>query len=171
MVEVAAVAGLSPETLRKIETGRAPTPAFFTVAACLAEQLAELFAAFTLFGGERGAHHAPILMPVFISRYSNTASAGRVVVMVEIGTDTSIGAVREAGRIVARALGAAQEAAAAGVRPRHLDEDALAVLEAADATSRSWAACGTGRRCRSRRAVRGRRRRGRPRHAGRRPAP
>jgi hypothetical protein len=110
-------------------------------------------------------------MPVFISRYSNTASAGRVVVMVEIGTDTSIGAVREAGRIVARALGAAQEAAAAGVRPRHLDEDALAVLEAADATSRSWAACRTGRRCRSRRAVRGRRRRGRPRHAGRRQAP
>ncbi|WP_411104395.1 helix-turn-helix domain-containing protein [Streptomyces sp. cmx-4-9] len=33
MVEVAARAGLSPETLRKIETGRAPTPAFFTVAA------------------------------------------------------------------------------------------------------------------------------------------
>ncbi|MFE4370344.1 helix-turn-helix domain-containing protein [Streptomyces sp. NPDC056835] len=33
MVEVAAVAGLSAETLRKIETGRAPTPAFFTVAA------------------------------------------------------------------------------------------------------------------------------------------
>ncbi|KJY35602.1 MULTISPECIES: helix-turn-helix domain-containing protein [Streptomyces] len=38
MVEVAAGAGLSPETLRKIETGRAPTPAFFTVAA-LAEAL------------------------------------------------------------------------------------------------------------------------------------
>ncbi|MEE1803356.1 helix-turn-helix transcriptional regulator [Streptomyces sp. JV176] len=36
MVEVAAVAGLSPETLRKIETGRAPTPAFFTVAALAA---------------------------------------------------------------------------------------------------------------------------------------
>lgn len=33
MVEVAAQAGLSAETLRKIETGRAPTPAFFTVAA------------------------------------------------------------------------------------------------------------------------------------------
>ncbi|MGE7388611.1 helix-turn-helix domain-containing protein [Streptomyces sp. NPDC004126] len=33
MVEVAAGAGLSAETLRKIETGRAPTPAFFTVAA------------------------------------------------------------------------------------------------------------------------------------------
>jgi transcriptional regulator with XRE-family HTH domain len=33
MVEIAAVAGLSAETLRKIETGRAPTPAFFTVAA------------------------------------------------------------------------------------------------------------------------------------------
>ncbi|MER5992214.1 MULTISPECIES: helix-turn-helix domain-containing protein [Streptomyces] len=33
MTEVAARAGISPETLRKIETGRAPTPAFFTVAA------------------------------------------------------------------------------------------------------------------------------------------
>ncbi|GAA5700445.1 XRE family transcriptional regulator [Streptomyces avermitilis] len=33
MADVAASAGLSAETLRKIETGRAPTPAFFTVAA------------------------------------------------------------------------------------------------------------------------------------------
>ncbi|MFF4245657.1 helix-turn-helix domain-containing protein [Streptomyces sp. NPDC001822] len=33
MVAVAADAGISAETLRKIETGRAPTPAFFTVAA------------------------------------------------------------------------------------------------------------------------------------------
>jgi transcriptional regulator with XRE-family HTH domain len=33
MAEVASAAGISPETLRKIETGRAPTPAFFTVAA------------------------------------------------------------------------------------------------------------------------------------------
>ncbi|GAA1694344.1 hypothetical protein GCM10009765_49510 [Fodinicola feengrottensis] len=33
MPEVAAAAGLSAETLRKIETGRVPTPAFFTVAA------------------------------------------------------------------------------------------------------------------------------------------
>ncbi|MGK4579300.1 helix-turn-helix domain-containing protein [Kitasatospora sp. HPMI-4] len=33
MVQIAAAAGLSAETLRKIETGRAPTPAFFTVAA------------------------------------------------------------------------------------------------------------------------------------------
>ena len=33
---VAAQAGLSAETLRKIETGRAPTPAFFTVAALAA---------------------------------------------------------------------------------------------------------------------------------------
>ncbi|MFI1733431.1 helix-turn-helix domain-containing protein [Streptomyces acidicola] len=33
MVEIAAAAGISAETLRKIETGRAPTPAFFTVAA------------------------------------------------------------------------------------------------------------------------------------------
>ena len=30
---MAAAAGVSAETLRKIETGRAPTPAFFTVAA------------------------------------------------------------------------------------------------------------------------------------------
>ncbi|WP_200304371.1 helix-turn-helix domain-containing protein [Streptomyces adelaidensis] len=33
MTEVAAGAGISAETLRKIETGRAPTPAFFTIAA------------------------------------------------------------------------------------------------------------------------------------------
>ncbi|NEA85625.1 helix-turn-helix transcriptional regulator [Streptomyces sp. SID9913] len=37
MTEVATGAGLSPETLRKIETGRAPTPAFFTVAALAGE--------------------------------------------------------------------------------------------------------------------------------------
>ncbi|AEH09636.1 MULTISPECIES: helix-turn-helix domain-containing protein [Protofrankia] len=33
MAQVAAAAGLSTETVRKIETGRIPTPAFFTVAA------------------------------------------------------------------------------------------------------------------------------------------
>ena len=33
MVEIADRAGLSVETLRKIEKGRIPTPAFFTVAA------------------------------------------------------------------------------------------------------------------------------------------
>ncbi|MEV0178802.1 helix-turn-helix transcriptional regulator [Streptomyces sp. NPDC050625] len=33
MADVAAEAGISAETLRKIETGRAPTPAFFTIAA------------------------------------------------------------------------------------------------------------------------------------------
>ena len=38
MAEVATAAGISAETLRKIETGRIPTPAFFTVAA-LAEAL------------------------------------------------------------------------------------------------------------------------------------
>ena len=37
MTEVAAAAGMSPETLRKIETGRVPTPAFFTVVALCAE--------------------------------------------------------------------------------------------------------------------------------------
>ena len=33
MVEVAALAGVPVETLRKIESGRIPTPAFFTVVA------------------------------------------------------------------------------------------------------------------------------------------
>jgi transcriptional regulator with XRE-family HTH domain len=38
MVEIAALSGVSVETVRKIETGRVPTPALFTVAA-LAEVL------------------------------------------------------------------------------------------------------------------------------------
>lgn len=33
LLEVAAAAGISPETLRKIESGRLPTPAFGTVVA------------------------------------------------------------------------------------------------------------------------------------------
>lgn len=33
MFEVAVAAGISPETLRKIETGRVATPAFSTIAA------------------------------------------------------------------------------------------------------------------------------------------
>lgn len=37
MTEVAAAAGMPVETLRKIESGRVPTPAFFTVAALAAE--------------------------------------------------------------------------------------------------------------------------------------
>jgi DNA-binding phage protein len=36
MTEVAALSGVPVETLRKIETGRVPTPAFFTVAALAA---------------------------------------------------------------------------------------------------------------------------------------
>ncbi|WP_369201086.1 helix-turn-helix domain-containing protein [Streptomyces sp. PU-14G] len=36
MTDVATAAGVSAETLRKIETGRAPTPAFFTIAALTA---------------------------------------------------------------------------------------------------------------------------------------
>lgn len=36
IVDVAAEAGISPETLRKIESGRIATPAFFTVAAVAA---------------------------------------------------------------------------------------------------------------------------------------
>jgi transcriptional regulator with XRE-family HTH domain len=45
-VEVAAAAGISVETLRKIESGRVPTPAFFTVAAIartIGVRLDELF--------------------------------------------------------------------------------------------------------------------------------
>ncbi|WP_329053647.1 helix-turn-helix domain-containing protein [Amycolatopsis sp. NBC_01488] len=48
MVDVAGEAGISVETLRKIETGRIPTPAFFTVAAiadAVGLPLAELRAA------------------------------------------------------------------------------------------------------------------------------
>ncbi len=36
MVDVAAAAGIPVETLRKIEAGRVPTPAFFTIAAIAA---------------------------------------------------------------------------------------------------------------------------------------
>jgi transcriptional regulator with XRE-family HTH domain len=58
MVEVAAAAGVSAETLRKIETGRAPTPAFFTVAAlasALDLSLDELAAACAEGSAEGGA--------------------------------------------------------------------------------------------------------------------
>ena len=37
MVEVAAASGVPVETLRKIESGRIPTPAFFTIVALAAE--------------------------------------------------------------------------------------------------------------------------------------
>jgi DNA-binding Xre family transcriptional regulator len=37
MTAVATAVGISPETLRKIESGRVPTPAFFTVAALCSE--------------------------------------------------------------------------------------------------------------------------------------
>lgn len=37
MGQVALSAGISVETLRKIETGRIPTPAFFTIAALATE--------------------------------------------------------------------------------------------------------------------------------------
>lgn len=58
LAQVAAAAGVSAETLRKIETGRIPTPAFFTVTA-LAEVLGlsldELSAGFTPAGGAAGS--------------------------------------------------------------------------------------------------------------------
>jgi transcriptional regulator with XRE-family HTH domain len=55
MTEVAAVSGVPVETLRKIETGRIATPAFFTVAALAASvslPLADVVAYCT--GAERG---------------------------------------------------------------------------------------------------------------------
>ncbi|MFD9908692.1 type I methionyl aminopeptidase [Streptomyces sp. NPDC059063] len=55
--------------------------------------------------------------------------------MVELKTDPSIDAMREAGRVVARALTAVREAAAVGVRLRDLDEVAHQVLKDAGATS------------------------------------
>ncbi|MGA4838767.1 type I methionyl aminopeptidase [Streptomyces sp. G45] len=55
--------------------------------------------------------------------------------MVELKTDPSIDAMREAGRVVARALAAVREAAAVGVRLRDLDEVARQVLKDAGATS------------------------------------
>jgi methionyl aminopeptidase len=55
--------------------------------------------------------------------------------MVEIKTDTALDAMREAGRVVAQALGAAREAAGVGVSLRELDEAARAVLTEAGAGS------------------------------------
>lgn len=55
--------------------------------------------------------------------------------MVEIKTNESLAAMREAGRVVARALAAAREKAAPGVRPTELDRVAREVLDAAGASS------------------------------------
>ncbi|GAB2613098.1 type I methionyl aminopeptidase [Streptomyces capparidis] len=55
--------------------------------------------------------------------------------MVEIKTDAAMDAMREAGRVVARALAAVREAAAVGTRPRELDEVAREVLREAGASS------------------------------------
>jgi methionyl aminopeptidase len=55
--------------------------------------------------------------------------------MVEIKSDTALDAMREAGRVVARMLAAAQETAAVGVRLRALDETARTVLAEAGAGS------------------------------------
>ncbi|MFI6348503.1 type I methionyl aminopeptidase [Streptomyces sp. NPDC050560] len=55
--------------------------------------------------------------------------------MVEIKTDAALDAMREAGRVVARALAATREAAGVGVPLRALDEAARAVLDEAGARS------------------------------------
>ena len=62
LVEVAAAAGISAETLRKIETGRIPTPAFFTVSALartLDLSLEELVAKTTADTGRRPGRREP----------------------------------------------------------------------------------------------------------------
>ncbi|MGW1552348.1 type I methionyl aminopeptidase [Streptomyces sp. NPDC002346] len=55
--------------------------------------------------------------------------------MVEIKTDASLDAMREAGRVVARALAAVREAAGVGVSLQELDEAARSVLAEAGAGS------------------------------------
>ncbi|MFJ3527160.1 MULTISPECIES: type I methionyl aminopeptidase [unclassified Streptomyces] len=55
--------------------------------------------------------------------------------MVQLKTDTSIEAMREAGRVVAQVLTAARDAAAPGVSLRELDEVARGVLREAGAGS------------------------------------
>jgi methionyl aminopeptidase len=55
--------------------------------------------------------------------------------MVEIKTDAAMDAMREAGRVVARALAAAREAAGVGVSLQELDEAAREVLAEAGAGS------------------------------------
>ncbi|OIJ99336.1 type I methionyl aminopeptidase [Streptomyces sp. MUSC 14] len=55
--------------------------------------------------------------------------------MVEIKTDAALDAMREAGRVVARALAAARETADVGVSLRELDEAARSVLAEAGAGS------------------------------------
>jgi DNA-binding phage protein len=52
MVDIAAAAGISAETLRKIERGRVPTPAFFTVAAVATAVGLSLDALCALIGAE-----------------------------------------------------------------------------------------------------------------------
>lgn len=65
MTDVAAAAGISAETLRKIETGRAPTPAFFTVAALVGalgltlDEVADRCAAVTAEESGEEADRAP----------------------------------------------------------------------------------------------------------------
>ncbi len=55
--------------------------------------------------------------------------------MVEIKTDQALDAMREAGRVVARALAASRAAAAVGVTLQDLDEAAHAVIREAGASS------------------------------------
>ncbi|MFI5065071.1 MAG: type I methionyl aminopeptidase [Streptosporangiales bacterium] len=55
--------------------------------------------------------------------------------MVEIKTDQALDAMREAGRVVARALAASREAAAVGVTLKDLDEAAHAAIRDAGASS------------------------------------
>ncbi|WP_228973056.1 type I methionyl aminopeptidase [Streptomyces sp. DH12] len=55
--------------------------------------------------------------------------------MVELKSEAAVAAMREAGRVVARALAAAEAAAVVGATPQQLDEAARAVLAGAGARS------------------------------------
>lgn len=56
MLDVALAAGISPETLRKIESGRVATPAFSTVAALAGVLALSLDAVWSEMREDRAAH-------------------------------------------------------------------------------------------------------------------
>ena len=79
LVEVAARAGVPPETVRKIEAGRVPTPAFFTVVALAAslgialEELARLDDVARVDGLDRRDDPAGLDDPAVSVRAARTA--------------------------------------------------------------------------------------------------
>ncbi|MFT2016987.1 helix-turn-helix domain-containing protein [Streptomyces sp. 796.1] len=82
MADVAAAAGISAETLRKIETGRAPTPAFFTVAA--------LVGTLGLRLDDVAAHCAAVALPAEAGSGEGAGSAAGVAAAADaVGVDVA----------------------------------------------------------------------------------